>query len=354
MTRFWALATGAALLAAVSTAAGAAGGAVGPHASELHVSSDRTDRGPRDGSVWVVNRDRGEVTIFDAGSGRPLATRPTGAGAHEVAISNDTDEAYITNENENTVSIVSTRTLAAAKVALGPRPHHAEPSRDGATLLVGLVGTNQVAAIDTRTDETTRYTSSENPAATAHGPYLRDDTIYVAHEIGDEVTGIDAATGTIELSLRGISQPTEVLPDRHERRLYISARGEGTVKVVDLESRTVVADIAVGVQPETLLLTRDQHTLIVSMRGTPARLAFIDTRHLTVTDTIDLAGPGTFGDLAAMSTDGRHVYATYDRGATGIGGVAVVDVDDRTVVDTWDYPTPGRTHGVAFTNRTPS
>jgi hypothetical protein len=61
------------------------------------------DGGPdgRSGTVWVVNRDLGEVTIFDARSGRPLATRPTGLGAHEVAISNEVDKAYITNENEH-------------------------------------------------------------------------------------------------------------------------------------------------------------------------------------------------------------------------------------------------------------
>jgi hypothetical protein len=83
------------------------------------------------------------------------------------------------------------------------------------------------------------------------------------------------------------------------------------------------------------------------MRGTPARLAFVDTRSLTVA-TVDLAGAGSFGDLAAMSRNGRLVYATFDRGATGVGGVAVVDIRRRTVIDTWDYPDVGRVHGVAF------
>ena len=307
------------------------------------------DGGPegRAGTVWVVNRDKGEVTVFDANSGLPLTTLPTGAGAHEVAISNDVDKAYITNENENTVSILSTRTLAGSKISLGPRSHHAEPSRDGKTILVGLVGANRVAAIDAETDQVVTFTSSSNPAATAHGPYLRDETIYVAHEIGDEVTGIDTETGAIEFSVGGISQPTEVLPDRHERLLYVSARGEGAIKVIDLETHAVVDEVAVGIQPETMLLTRDRRTLIVSMRGTPARLAFVDTRSLTLTDTIDLAGSGTFGDLAAMSKDGRLVYATFDRGPTGVGGVAVVDIRRRALIDTWDYPGVGRTHGVA-------
>ena len=96
-----------------------------------------------------------------------------------------------------------------------------------------------------------------------------------------------------------------------------------------------------------LLLSRDRGTLIVSLRGNPARLVFVDTRSLEV-ESIDLAGSGSFGDLAAMSEDGRFVYATFDRGEQGTGGVAVVDVDERAVIDTWAYPVVGRVHGVAF------
>ena len=47
-----------------------------------------------------------------------------------------------------------------------------------------------------------------------------------------------------------------------------------------------------------MLLTRNRHT-----------------RSLTLPDTIDLAGPGTFGGPAAMSDDGRVVDATFGRGS---------------------------------------
>ena len=311
------------------------------------------DDGGRHGAVWVVNRDSGEVTIFDAASGAPLATIPTGAGAHEVAISRRAHEAYVTNELEDTISIVSTRTLASRKIALGPRPHHAEPSRDGRTIVVGLVGSNRVATIDTETTETREFASSANPGARAHSGYLSRDgeTIYVPHETGNEVTGIDTATGTIELSVGDIVQASEVLPDRKERLLYVSARGEGKVKVIDLASRAVVGEVPVGTQPEGLLLARDGRTLIVSLRGTPAQLAFVDTKTLSLIGTVGLDEVGTFGDLAAMSKNGRFVYATFDRGVAGVGGVYVVDVERRAVVDTWAYPGVGRPHGIAFSSK---
>ena len=217
-----------------------------------------------------------------------------------------------------------------------------EPSRGGGRkLVVGLVGSNEVALVDSRTDQIRRYFSSDNPAARAHSGYIGRHTIYVPHETGNEVTGIDIATGTIEFSITGIVQASEVLPDRREHLLYVSARGEGKVKVIDLASETVVDEVSVGTGPETMLLTRDGRTLIMTLRGTPAQLAFVDTRSLSVIETVPIAGVGTFGDLAALSRDGRFVYATFDRATAGVGGVAVLHVRSRSVVDTWDYPTAG-------------
>jgi YVTN family beta-propeller protein len=307
------------------------------------------------GSLWVVNRDKGEVTVFDAATGGVRATIPTGLGAHDVALSRRTRHAYVTNELEDTLSLISTHSLAQRKIAAGPRPHHLEPSGDGRSMVVGLVGANRIAAVDTATDQVREYVSSANPAARAHSAYLArgSDTIYVPHETGDEVTGIDAGTGAIEFSVGGIAQASEALPDRRERLLYVTARGEGKIKVIDLATHAVVRDVAVGTQPETLLLTPDGRTLIVSLRGTPAQLAFVDTRSLAVTATVPIAGAGTFGDLAALSRDGRFVFATFDRGVGGTGGVAVVDVWRRAVVRTWDYPGTGRPHGIAYEPKGP-
>lgn len=306
-------------------------------------------KGP-DGSVWVVNRDKGEVTIFDAAAGTARSTIATSAGAHDVALSHRTRRAYVTNELDNSVSVISTGTLAQRAIPLGPGPHHVESAGDGRTMLVGLVGTNRIGAIDTATDKVREYVSSANAAARAHAAYRARGgaLIYVAHETGDELTGIDARTGAIEFSIGGIAQASEVLADRGERRLYVSARGEGKIKVIDLKTRALAGEVAVGPQPETMLLTPDGKTLVATMRGTPAQIALVDTRCLRVIATLPIGASGTFGDLAAMSSDGRFVFATFDRGAGGSGGVAVVDVQRRSVVDTWDYPGTGRPHGIAY------
>src|SRR5687767_13181477 len=66
----------------------------------------------RKGSVWVVNRDKGELAVFDAETGAVLHTLLVGAGAHDVCISERTGKAYITAEAIHTVTTVDMDTFA--------------------------------------------------------------------------------------------------------------------------------------------------------------------------------------------------------------------------------------------------
>jgi len=101
------------------------------------------------------------------------------------------------------------------------------------------------------------------------------------------------------------------------------------------------------------MLTPSERTLVVSLCGSPASLAFVDTVHLTLVGTLQIAGAGTFGDLAVMTAGGRYVYATFDAGTAGTGGVAVVDVHRRKVVASWAYPGTGRPHEIWYSRRKP-
>ena len=76
----------------------------------------------------------------------------------------------------------------------------------------------------------------------------------------------------------------------------------------------------------------------------------MDTDPLTFEETLDIAGTGTFGDLAVASTNGRFAYAVFDALAGGQGGVAKVDAHKREVVDTFLYPGIGRPHGIAYSS----
>jgi YVTN family beta-propeller protein len=313
----------------------------------------------RRGSVWVVNRDLGELAVFDAETGDVVATRLVGAGAHDICISEQARKAYITAETINTVTTVDTGTLAMDSIEVSPLPHHLEPSHDGRTVFVSLashtstVGSPQYAAIDTGDNSVSYTTTSTNPAARSHAPHpsIWGGKVYVPHDLGDEVTGIDAETGDIRFSIAPILRAEEAIATKIGRKLWVSSRGDGTVKLIDLATRTITGSVAVGVQPESVMLTPTERTLVVSLRGSPATLAFVDTMGLSLIGTVQIGGTGTFGDLAVITRDGRYVYATFDAGAGGTGGVAVVHVRTRKVVDTWAYPGTGRSHGIWYSKK---
>jgi DNA-binding beta-propeller fold protein YncE len=309
----------------------------------------------RQGTVWVVNRDLGELAIFDADSGEVLAMRPVGTGAHDICISERAGKAYITAEGDNAVTTVDLKTLRTTSIPVGPLPHHIEPSRDGRTIFVSLashtpsVGAPQLAVIDTEDDSVSYITTSDNPAARSHGPHpsLDGDTVFVAHDIGNAVTGVDLENGAIDPVVGPILRAEEVVPTRFGRLLWASARGDNSVKQIDLTTGTITASIPVGTQPESVMLTPSERTLAVSLRGSPASVSFVDTVGLSLIETVRIAdADNTFGDLAVMSEDGRFVYATFDALPGGIGGVSVIDVRTRQVVDRWAYPGNGRPHGI--------
>jgi DNA-binding beta-propeller fold protein YncE len=316
------------------------------------------------GTVWIVNRDLGQLAIFDASTGALLGTPlPVGRGAHDICLSEQAGKAYITAETDNVVTVVDTDTLEKTSIPVGPLPHHCEPSNNGRTLYVSLashpatfpaIGAPQYAAIDTRDHSVTYGTTSDNASARSHGvtPTLDGDTLYVAHDTGNEVTGIDLDTGSIFLSVPNIVRAEELIPSRSGETLWVSSRGDGSIKRVDVASHAITASVPVGVQPESMMLTPNERTLVVSLRGTPASLGFVDTTTAgdptPVVHVVPIAGTGSNGDLAVMTPNGHYVFATYDKGASGTGGVVVVDVRTQQIVNSWEFPGTGRPHGIWY------
>jgi DNA-binding beta-propeller fold protein YncE len=301
-------------------------------------------------TVWVANRDANTITIVEAATGVTIRTMAIGSGPHDIVIAPLTGKAYVMSELDDRVVVLSASTLQVLGSIAVPRPHHAELSEDGRAVLIGLFNSNQIAVIDTVTNAVRIHATSGNAALRAHAPRSSRDSrfIFVPHEVGEDVTALDAQSGAIVGGVRAGSQPSEVLPSPDGRRLFVSMRGEGTVKLFNLATGQLAGTATVGTQPETMILTPDQRTLVVTLRGSPAALALVDVETMTLVGTVPLAGSGTFGDLAVASPDGRRIYATFDAGVSGIGGVVAFDAQSGQRLLSWTYPGTGRPHGIAY------
>ena len=75
------------------------------------------------GELWVTDTENGQVVFFDA-SGARTGELVAGHGAHAIAFSDDKKTAFITNQEEATVSVVDTATKTVKKtIAVGAKPN---------------------------------------------------------------------------------------------------------------------------------------------------------------------------------------------------------------------------------------
>ncbi len=337
-SRVWALGVGAlaAMSAAVPNVAGAAARLPGEY-----------------GTVWVTNRTLNNVTAFDAGTGAVVGTTAVGAAPIGVVAPLFTGKVYSSDENSNQVSVISRSSRERVGViAVGPRPHHMMTNTLGDRVYVAEFGRNTVGVIDTATDtKVATWAASPNPNARTHAVWPSRDgrRLYATNEVTNDIAAIDTATGQLLWNLPVGQRPSEILVALDDRRAYVSVRNENKVKEVDLTvPRLTGREAVVGVEPDTLQLTPDQATLVVALRGVPAKVSLvrIKTPQLQVT-TVSV--PGTTTGHQWLSRSGRYTFvATEDNVAGGVPGLAVIDNTTASFVRLYAYPSGGRPHGVYY------
>lgn len=74
--------------------------------------------------LWVTDTDSGRVVLFDRASGEETGAISTAEGAHAIALSPDGARAWITNQHDDTVSVIDTATReVTATVSVGAKPN---------------------------------------------------------------------------------------------------------------------------------------------------------------------------------------------------------------------------------------
>ncbi len=102
--------------------------------------------------VWVANdgnKSEGGVTVIETATSKVVATIPTGAGQHDIVISNDNRFAFVSNSETGTVSIIDIRKLEKlSDVKVGPQPMALAASELSKAVYVGSQGDGIITVID--------------------------------------------------------------------------------------------------------------------------------------------------------------------------------------------------------------
>ena len=146
------------------------------------------------------------------------------------------------------------------------------------------------------------------PHCAVFGP--RNGLLYVTTELDNSVTVIDPQTlkilGTIPT---GQPESHMLAITRDGRRGYTSNVGPGTVSVLDLEAKKLLAVIPVSAMAQRIALSVDDRWVFTADQTKP-RLAVIDTARNAVKTWVPLPGVG-YG--TAPTPDGRWLVVAMPR-----------------------------------------
>ena len=309
------------------------------------------------GTIWVTERTTGglsTVAAIDSATGASRGITPVGDNPIGITHPNGTDNVYSSDENANQMSVIDAGTVSVVGtifMGAGSRPHHLMASTNGHFIYVGEYGHNYVGVVDTRLNENVvDYQASGTAAAHTHAVWITPNgkDLYATNE-GPVQTGpgtfskLDARTGDLIWEHGVGNRPSEVLVDHDVA--YISVRLDNVIRVYDVGGATPIflGQAEANFAPDTLSLTNEGRTLIVGLRGTPARMAFIDTATLA-TEYLPL--PGTTTGHQWLSRNGAITFMALEGTP---GKVAVVDNRTRTLITTYVYPNGmTRPHGVYY------
>ena len=303
---------------------------------------------PPKGTLWVTNTTLNNVSVYEASTGMLIAT--IGVGLKPIGITAPTglDKVYVSNEDSNTVSVISKSSLSVIATIsgfTGTKPHHVGQSPDGNFVYVAMFGSNKVAVIETGTDQLLAEFITGASAARTHAVFATEDgeTLLVTNSVVNEVAALDAHTGAIQWSVGVGNNPSEVLA-ANRKFAYVTIRNENKVQAINLKTLSIEGEVAVGTQPDTIQITPDGNTLVVALRGNPGVVSFVDLNDGLAVTPMTISGATTTGHNA-ISKNGRFSYVVIE-GATP--GVALVDNKKHEVIATYAYPGGGRPHGIVY------
>ena len=203
----------------------------------------------------------------------------------------DASKAYITNEKDNTLSVIDINKREVIKtVDIGQRPRGITLTKDGKLVLI--------CASD-------------------------DDRVEVR----------DADTLKLKYHLPSGPDPELFVLSPDDSILYIANEDDAMVTVVDMNEKMIIDDIPVGVEPEGMGLIGDG-SVLVNTSETTNMAQFIDTETLEIVDNVLVdARPR----VAMFTPDDKEVWVSSEIGGT----VKVINPNSKKVTHTIVFEIPG-------------
>jgi gliding motility-associated-like protein len=220
-----------------------------------------------------------------------------------ICFSPDGKKVYVVNEHTSNVTIIDVATATAEPpIYVGFSPYGIAASPDGLTVYVGSTGENAVIAINTQTHQTSQIKVNFGPTGIAVSP--DNSRVYATSaQYNGSLKVINAATKTViaNIPIGDVSTGICVSPDG--KRVYISNTLSNNVMVIDAELNKVIATIPTGNHPFGVSITPDGKYVYVANEGSNS-VNIISTATNSIINNISVTGQlsKSFGNFFVPGT----------------------------------------------------
>jgi YVTN family beta-propeller protein len=276
-------------------------------------------------AAYVTEQFDNAVTVIDTRTNTVITVVSVG-NPRAVAVTPDGTFAYVANRSDGTVSVIETaNNTVVATVTVGTSPDGMAIRPDGAFAYLPNQDDNTVSVIETAGNTVTATISvGGGPDATAVTP--NGAFVYVTNNTDGTVSVIETASNTVTatVTVGNAAENVAITPDG--AMAYVTNFGDGTVSVIATATNTVTATVTVGAAPADVAVAPDGSFVYVTNNG-DGTVSVIETAGNTVTQTIALIINFPWG--VAFTPDGAFAYVV-----SSLEGVAVIDTGTHTLSTT--------------------
>jgi DNA-binding beta-propeller fold protein YncE len=302
------------------------------------------------GTIIVTNKTPSTATIIDVGSGRTLATLPTGPGPHEIAITANGATAVVTDYSgpqgtRKTLTVLDVPGMKVVRtIELGQytAPHGIHFLPGDSLVVVTSEGSNNVIIVHVATGEIRKAIPTNFRGSHMIGVTANATRGYTSNGAGNSVSEVDLKAGTFLRSWPVPNGPEAINVTPDGKEVWVGSNTTHVVSVLDPATGTVsqVADSVAW--PYRVLFTPDVKTVIIPDLGNET-VRFIERASRKEISRLMLPGAGPQG--ITMSPDAKYTFLSLSKQAK----VAIIDMKTRAVVAHLDA---GNTpDGIVYTTR---
>jgi YVTN family beta-propeller protein len=300
------------------------------------------------GTLVVTNKSPSTATVIDVATGRTLATIPTGAGPHEIALSRDGRLAIVTDYSGQpgrtltAIDVVGGRVLRTIDLGTYTRPHGVLFLPGDSLVAVTSETSRNVVVVNVFDGSIRKAIETQGNGSHMVGVTADGTLAYTGNMGSHTVSELDLRTGKFTRSWPVPTTPEAINVTPDGKEVWVGSNATGKVSVIDVASGAVTT-AAEGVRwPYRVLFTPDVNTVLLpDLRG--EELRFLDRATRRELSRLSFPGGGPQG--ITITPDGRYAFQSL----SAQGRVAIIDMLNRTVVG---HLAAGETpDGIAYTTR---